>query len=372
MRWRSGVAALAFAAAACGEGASPTSETAATGRPRTYALGFTDFPHAFTIEGVTHALQVVAAEGDLAVMHFDDGVPWEEARTGSPYPDAYQADLERKARALPRGHVVYLAVTPIAFERDGLAPRRGDGGSEPLRRPWSSRAFDDPEVVEAYVAHCERMLAIFRPHYFAYAVEANMLATLAPRHWPSFLSLVRQVYPRIKAAHPTLPVFVTVQADFFHAARGAQDLSLAQLLPYTDLLAVSTYPFTVEADPLRLRADHFSALTALAPGKPFAVAETAWPAEDVTAPHPVAIPGSEERQRAYVEWLLEEADRLSAVFVNWFFTRDYDELWQTHLRGLPHAPLLRLWKDTGLYAGDGRRRSALGTWRAARERPRRP
>lgn len=39
----------------------------------------------------------------------------------------------------------------------------------------------------------------------------------------------------------------------------------------------------------------------LAPLKPFAVAETAWPAEDVTAPYPVFIPASDEAQRLYVE-----------------------------------------------------------------------
>jgi hypothetical protein len=173
----------------------------------------------------------------------------------------------------------------------------------------------------------------------------------------------------VKAAHPRLPVFVTLQADFYHADPAAQAAAIRRLLPFTDLIAVSTYPFTRQPDPALLRRDHFAAVAALAPAKPFAVAETAWPAEPVTAPYPVAIPGSEESQRAYVARLLAEAGRLRAVFVTWFFTRDYDDLWDSDIRHLPNASLLRLWKDTGLYEGDGRPRPALAEWRRALERP---
>jgi hypothetical protein len=73
----------------------------------------------------------------------------------------------------------------------------------------------------------------------------------------------------------------------------------------------------------------------------------------------------------YVERLLSDADRLSAVFVCWFFTRDYDDWWESEIQFLPTAPLIRLWKDTGLYRGDGTARPALESWRAALARPRR-
>jgi hypothetical protein len=56
--------------------------------------------------------------------------------------------------------------------------------------------------------------------------------------------------------------------------------------------------------------------------------------------------------------------------VTWFFTRDYDALWEAEMRVLPEAPLLRLWKDTGLYAGDGGARPALASWRRWLARPR--
>jgi hypothetical protein len=333
-------------------------------------MGFTDFPHARRLDAVADAWAVIARDGDLAVLHFDDGVPWAEALAGAPYPRAYVEDLAAKARAIPPGHVRYLAVTPIAFARDRLAPRRGGAGTEPLEAPWDRRRFDDPEVVEAFANHCEHMIGIFAPHYFAYAVEANILARLAPSDWPAFLVLAREVYGRVKARHPELPVFLTLQADFFHADPAGQRTAIEPVLPFTDLVAVSTYPFTERGDPRTLRGDHFGALAALATSKRFAVAETVWPAEDVTAPYPVLIPGTEDDQRLYVERLLEDAERLRALFVTWFFTRDYDELWDAEMRLLPEAPLHRLWKDSGLYAGDGRPRPALNSWRRWLARPR--
>jgi hypothetical protein len=214
------------------------------------------------------------------------------------------------------------------------------------------------------------MIGIFDPHYFAFAVEVNILARLAPADWPAFLVLAREVYGRVKARHPALPVFLTLQADVFHSDPARQRTDIEPLLPFTDVIAVSTYPFQERSDPRALRGDHFTALAALAPSKRVAVAETAWPAEAVTAPYPVPIPATEEDQRLYVERLLDDAGRLRALFVTWFFTRDYDVLWDEEMRLVPEAPLLRLWKDTGLYTGDGRPRPALASWRRWLSRPR--
>jgi hypothetical protein len=237
--------------------------------------------------------------------------------------------------------------------------------------PWDTRSFDDPEVIAAFLNYCERMIATFSPDFFTYAIEANMLATQAPELWPAFVRLAEAVYVRLEANYPDLPTFLTLQADFYHADPVGQSSAIGEILPFTDFIAVSTYPFSTEPDPRLIRSDHFTALAALAPAKPFAISETAWPAEDVTEPYPVFIPADEENQRLYVERLLGEADALSAVFVNWFFTRDFDELWRSSLRFSDQAALVRLWKDTGLYAGDGRPRPALTPWRRWLERPRR-
>jgi hypothetical protein len=334
-------------------------------------MGLGDFPHAATAAAVEFAFEAIRRDADLMMVHLDDGVPWEEAAAGAPYPVEYQSELERRARAQPPGHVRYLAITPLNFMRDGLAARRGRTGSEVLRPPWDQKRFDDPETVEAYTAHCERMIAIFNPDHFVYGVEVNILAYKRPDLWPELVRLLSAVRARVKARHPALSVSLTFQVDFLRTAPDPQSAAVRDALPFSDLAGASTYAYERQSDPRALPADFFDGLMALAAGKRFFIAETGWPGEPVTSPYPAFIPASEETQRLYVEWLLGQGERHRAVFVNWIISRDYDDFWESHMRGLTEAPLLRLWKDIGLYRGDGTPRPSREAWRAWLARPRR-
>jgi hypothetical protein len=260
---------------------------------------------------------------------------------------------------------VYLAVTPLNFFRNGLALHRGANGNETLTSPWDGYALDNPDVITAYVAHCENMISIFHPDYFAYAIEANMLYTQDSAQWPAFVNLAQATYTAIKASHPDLPVFVSLQASFFHSDESGQTAAIQQILPYTDFITVSAYPYTSYADPANIPADFYTSVAALASDKPFAFAETAWPAENVTSPYPVDITETPQRQQAYLQRLLADADSLHAKFINWFFTRDYDDFWNNYLSTDSNANIIRLWKDTGLYDGAGNARPALTDWQAA-------
>ncbi len=65
-------------------------------------------------------------DGDLIVLHFDGGVPWQEALDGTPYSTDFENDLAFSASQLTSFHVVYVAVTPISTSRNGLALYRGE------------------------------------------------------------------------------------------------------------------------------------------------------------------------------------------------------------------------------------------------------
>lgn len=333
------------------------------GHTRSFALGFTDFPHANSAAAVLAAWSVIGSDADMASVHFDDGVPWPEALSGSPYNANYVVGLNAKAAAIPPGHLTYLSVTPISFPRDSLAAYRGTTGSMPLPSPWDTYSFDHPDVIDAYINHCEYLIDTFDPDFMTYTIEANLLADIAPSLWPPFVTLAGNVYPALKKSHPDLPLITTLQADFFHAASSTQAAYIAQILPYTDFIAVSTYAFTNGYTPDTLPADWFSALADLAPGKPFAVGETSWPAETLTDPYPVDIPANEQDQADYVSRLLSDAGDLDAVFVSWFFTRDFDDFWESYFQYQPEAPLVRIWKDTGLYDGQGNPRPSLTVWK---------
>ncbi len=343
---------------------SAAPDTATPGRG--YAMGFTPYPHDGAVQGLLDALEIIEDEADLIAFHYDGGIPWVESFAGAPWPEAYRAEVEGKANAIPDGHLVYLAVTPISFERDALAPNVGTGG---LPAPWDGYAFNHPDVIEAYGRFVLRMVDLYDPDYLAYAVEPNLFADSRPALWPAFLELAIATYDRVKAAHPDLPTFVSLQAEWYHRAPAVQQAFVTDLLPVTDLLAVSSYPYIDGHAGTAIPPAYFEDLRTLAPDKPFAVAETGWPAEPVGAPYPVAIPSTEADQDAFLEWLLADAAAADAEFVTWFLPRDLDGQWETSLSTSPLAATARIFRDNGLLAGDATPRAALTRWREAFAEP---
>ncbi len=349
---------------------------------RSFALGFTYFSHDGTASGLVDALQVISTDADLLVAHFDGGVPWEAALRNdfSSYPQDLQAEISGIVQSMPPGHSIYVAVTPIAFKRDRLAPTRGPDGGQTFIPPWDGYRFDNPDVIKAFRNHCRIMVEQLEPDFFAFGIEVNLLPlNVQSDVWGQYLVLAESVYVDLKTAYPSIPVFQTVQVEGYWGHPAAQSIAISQIARSTDLAALSSYPF---ADPLRyqqgsvadpslLPPHYFGAVTALLGGKPFAFAETGWPAEDIGAPYPLFVRSNEGLQRSYLELLFNEADQRSAEFITWFFSRDYDAYWDNRLATLPDSALFRLWKDTGLYDGEGAPRLGLAVWRSFLGRPRR-
>lgn len=330
--------------------------------PDTPLKGFTDFPHDGTLDGILAAYEVIENEGNFVAQHYDGGVPWPEALAGSDYSQPFQDEIALKVQLSPGTHAKYLAVTPIHFERNGIAAYRGNTVGEPLPADWNDDTFDTLKVREAYLAHCRNMIARHQPDYFVYAIEANMLHSLAPQFWDGFLGFAEYVYTGLKDSFD-IPIGVSIQADFFWQAQTAQEAALDSLWPYMDFVGISAYPYTAQANPDLLADNYFSIFTTLSGGKQLAIAETGWPAETVAAPYPTTISADEDTQMRYVQAIL--AGRLYSewLFVTWFFTRDFDAYWDAGLSSLSNAATLRIWKDAGLYRGDSTERPALGVWR---------
>ncbi|MCC7132604.1 MAG: hypothetical protein IT352_08165 [Gemmatimonadales bacterium] len=351
--------------------ACQTTTTEPNTEPRSFALGFTEFPYAGTLTAVQNTYAVIGRDADFVNHHFDGGVPWNEALDGLPFHPAIEGDLARMKSDIPAGHVRLISVSPVNFLRTGLADYRGATTGQPLPAPWDTASFDNPRVKQAFLAYCKRLIDRLDPDYFVYAIEANILADKSPAKWPAFLRLAEHLYRELKLAYPSLAVFPSIQLELVRDRPGPQGTAVADLVPFADVIAVSTYPYASLVDPSRINPAYYEPVTKFAPGKPFAIAETAWPAEPVTAPYPIVIASDPDRQRRYVENLLATLDQMDAVFLDYFFTRDYDDFWESAFKFDPQAPLFRIWKDTGLYAGDGAERPALGPWRAALARGRR-
>jgi hypothetical protein len=381
------VTCLLMAAPAGGDeppqGKATVSSQAATGggpsRPespdrRSFHLGFTPDDLLSTPEVGKTVCEVLRKHADLVAFHIGKGVPWEEALHEQPFPpdvEQYVAKLSRLKGRLPDDRAVYLAVTPLKLSRNDIAVAWGADAEG--AKAWKNRALDDPQTILAYTRFCRRMIRTFQPDYFAYGIEVNMLAEANPRKFKQFQVLAKQVYESLKAENPKLPIFLTFQIDVYHKHPVRQRPVIAGLLPYTDFIAVSTYPYMEGYTPQSLPEDWFADVAAAGPGKPFAIAETGFIAEESYRNWQTGrtVEGTEEAQAAYVRQLLRCADRQQARFVVWFFPQDVDAFWRELTNPLMKW-FVKIWRDSGLVDGSGRERRGLNEWDRWLRQPRTP
>ena len=352
------------------------SEARAQGMVEFPLMGFTPMPFDASADDAEQAAiddvvyETLSSRGNIIAHHFDEGVPWQAAFEGRTlyHPNIEAAIANRLART-PPDQRIYLALTPLAQDRRSLADNWGAESREPRPGAWAARDFGDFEVLVAYYNFCREMIRRFQPDYFAYAIEANLWADETdPDRFSAFWGFSAWIYQGLKAEFPELPIFLTVVAD--------DDARFARQWPYTatllgssDLVAVSSYPYfypDLAGDPASIPDDWFSRIRDLAPGKPYAVAETGYIAEDLSFPvgpgsvH--VVPGDAAWQDQYLQFVMTDAVNASAAFVIWFVSIDYDALWEK-ISTDPQTPsIFLLWKDTGLIDETFTARPALFTW----------
>jgi hypothetical protein len=335
---------------------------------RSFYLGFTPFPYAISWEAVQYTYATIGREADLICHSFDEGVPWAEALAGAPFSAHVQGDWDLRRSLTPRGHRVFVQVTPMNFWRNGLALYRGTANDQPLPPDWQNARFSDQKVKQAYLNYCLRTIEFFRPDYFNFAIEANLLLGNAPRLWADYLDLHQFVYQELKRTHPQLPIFCSQHAGYLlrgyedRQDHDAQELAAQQLRPFTDIFGMSIYLYGTRFGTNSLPPDMFARIKALAGDRPLAVTETGYIAQDLVMGPPwnVTLASTSEKQREYIEYLLRGANEYNLVFVSNFVLRDYDELWRSV--GAQND-ITALWRDTGLFDEQGRERPALAVWR---------
>lgn len=340
---------------------------------RPFRLGFTPFPYEISIEAVEYTYDRIRADADLIVQHFDNGVPWPEALAGTPYAKAIQDDWSYRRYLTPADHELIVTVTPINFLRDGLAAYRGEADDMPLPAPWDTYTFDHPDVYTAFLRYCQDIIDYFQPDTFLFGIEVNLLMKIRPDLWDSYMTLHRQLYAALKEAYPDLTVMVSVTGidlleGYTEVDHAGQMRALADVLPYTDVLGLSIYPYMTRYMTGPLPRDMFDRLAALT-DKPIAVTETGYPAQTfhiMVGDVRVELASDAQKQADYIAFLLDAAQQHGFLFVVNFVLRDYDRLWEA-IGG--KEDLTIAWRDTGLYDEGGAARPALDLWREALARP---
>lgn len=235
---------------------------------------------------------------------------------------------------------------------------------------------------------CNFLISKYRPKYFGYGIELNMmldaikLGKISGQAWINLSSALGTIYFRLKMDNPGVQILYTLQAGSFYQDQVFQKTYLDKITVWTDILAISSYPFLDYRRVEELPSDYFSKIASLSIVKPFAIAEQGWPAENITYPDPlpagsaplVNIPFTSQDQAKYVRFMLENVLARPTAFVGWWVSRDADETWATHFSQWPEPNrwIARLFRDVGLFeGGTGAPREAAYTWTYVRSYQRR-
>lgn len=332
---------------------------------RPFYMGVEPMPHDMSVEGMAALFAFLNTNVDLVSLKADKGVPWPEALEKRPYSPEYEKSLT-EAQEQMKDRKVFLSLTPLNGDKNGLAGYRGAGENEPLEGAWKAKDFDDPAIARAYLAYCNDMIRRFKPEFFAYAIEANGLAKTNPARLKKFVPFATDIYTALKKEHPKLPVFLTISADAYLEDPPSQKKAVAQLLAASDYVAITTIPYIKEPVPSKLGKDFLAQFQALAPGKPFAIANTAFLAEDISAAGIERV-GKAAWQLEYLKFVFDECARMNAKFVIWMVPRDLDDL---VAKLGPLGEFAKLFKDTGLQDGKGNPRKSFELWQQWLKLPR--
>jgi hypothetical protein len=330
-------------------------------------MGFTPFPYDISIDAVNETYANIATNADIINHHFDNGVPWPEALSGDSFSDNIMNDWNYRKSKTPPGHKIYLSVAALNPNRDGLALYRGSSDDMELPSPWDTYTFNAAEIKTAYVNYCKRVIDFFAPDYFNMSIEANLLHFLAPAQWPEYVQFHEHVYETLKQAYPQLPVFCSItgahllEGYFDDNDASLQRLAALQLLEYSDLYALSFYPYMSKYLGNPYPSESFNDLFRIS-DKPVAIAETGYPAQsftiDVTG-ITSTIESDPSKQKSYLQDLLESCNERKAVFVISFVVRDYDQLWEDIGA---NNDITIAWRDTGLLDESGQQRVSYSLW----------
>ncbi|MHC4559971.1 MAG: glycoside hydrolase family protein, partial [Planctomycetota bacterium] len=262
---------------------------------------------------------------------------------------------------------VFVAVTPLDMFRKGMALYHGEKENMPLPKSFRGKAFDDPEIMKAYLNYCHRVVKYFRPDYLAVGIEVNELIHNSADKWPGFVRLYRHVYSRLKKDYPQMPIFATftlhnlLQENWSDIE--SQRSKVKEFLAEVDIVGISFYPFMKTLGPPERPLEAFDWSRKFVGDKPIAITETGFPAEPTRLEDfKLNLPGSPQNQAMYFGTLLNTAHRDRYLFVIAFLYRDYDALWEK-IKVDMSGDWAVAWRDCGLVDGAGEKRPAYEVWR---------
>jgi hypothetical protein len=333
---------------------------------RSFYMGVTPWPADFTSAELDTAYNFINQHCDIVSHHFDDGIPYDEAYKQQPMPTALQQEVQfRKAKTVT-GKKILLSVAPLNLSRKQKADYYLKATvSDSIKNYWLAQSVNSQQVVNAYINYISYLIDQFNPNYVNYAVESNSLAWDA-NSFTAYKDFLSQVYPRLKTKYPGIPFFASFMVD--ESVAGLTNAS--QLLPYSDYIGLSAYPYiTVSSanngntDPALFPAGYFERFINLDNSKPFLFAETGYIAKNLSIPNlQISKQGTTSWQNAFLDQICKLTNNHKGIMLIWFCSKDYDAGNATLQSMGLYTDIFGLWQDIGLKDANGAERPAYQTW----------
>lgn len=333
---------------------------------RSFNMAVTPWPADFTPAAVDDAYAFINNHCDMVSHHFDEGVPYEEAYRQLSWPQALLNDVASRKQKTAAGKKILLSVAPLNLTRHDKADyyNTPDGISDSIKNYWKGLPVNDPKVVTCYFRYVSYLIDQLHPQLVNYGVESNGVEWTTG-DFNAYTDFLSQVHDLLKQKYPELPFFVSfmVLEDPVALARAAA------LIPYTDYVGLSSYPYTASStldgttDPAKLPVDFFTRYISLAPSKPWGFAETGYIAQDLSLPSfSLARKGTLSWQRDYLNQIFQLCEQKHGLFLVWFCSADYDAaVMRMKQMGL-YQDLFGLWQDTGFKDENNSVRPSYQLW----------
>jgi len=330
-------------------------------------MGVTPWPADFTTDELNRSYQFINNNCDIVSHHFDEGIPYQEAYDNTGWPTGLMEEVNTRFTKTAAGKKILLSSSALSLSRKSKAPysRFSEGIPATVKSEWETLPVNDPKVIAAYTNYVIFLANALHPAFINYGVESNE-ASWNTADFILYKDFLSQVFARLKTALPTIPIMVS-----FMVTEAPQSLNLAAaLLPYTDYIGLSAYPYTHvstsaagNTDPALFPADFFTRFINLDATKPFCFSETGYIAEPLVIPaFNLNKQGTPQWQQAYLQKILELTNTYKGKFVIWFCSKDYDAGDNT-LRSLGlYQDIFGLWEDTGLLDENNNQRPAYTAW----------
>ncbi len=334
---------------------------------RSFYMAVTPWPADFTTPAQEDAYSFINSHCDMVSHHFDEGIPYEEAFQNLSWPKQLIADVDLRKQLTAPGKKILLSVAPLNLTRREKADyyRVTDQITDSIKNYWKLLPFNDPKVITSYVNYVSFLIDQLHPQLINYGVESNE-AQWDSVQFEQYSNFLSQVNARLKMKYPGVLFFLS-----FMVSDEPASLSLAKkLLNYTDLIALSAYPYISSntmaggnTDPKNLPASFFTNYINLDKNKPWGFAETGYIAQNLSIPSfSLTRIGSLAWQADYLNLVLQLSNERKARFFVWFCSTDYDAGSQRLKQMGLYQDLFGLWQDTGFKDETNTRRPSYYTW----------